>query len=77
MLSMSAWGRHNGGLFLNFAVSIYVLVFLGGVTSFLVAVWRWRKLTENVQLVRLARMPKPTDPVAASVWRWMRAASWA
>ena len=56
MLSMSARGRLHGGLFLNVAMSLYVLVFLGGVTAYLVAVWKWRHLEEKVQLNRLARL---------------------
>ena len=77
MLSMSTRGRLDGGAFINGALTVYVLVWLCGVTAFLVAVWKGRKLRGDVQLAHLARMPKPTDPAAASVWPWIKAAWWA
>jgi hypothetical protein len=76
ILSMSARGRLDGGVFIKGAATVYVLVWLAGITAFLVAVWKAREL-RGVQLAQLARMPKPTDPVAASVWPWIKTAWWA
>ena len=78
MLSMSTRGRIDGGVFLNAAVTVYVLVWLGGVTAFMVAIWKNRRLRAGgQQLAALARSARPADPIAAEVWPWIKAAWWA
>ena len=77
MLSMSTRGRIDGGVFVNTAVTAYVLVWLAGVTPFMVAIWKNRKLrADGQQLAALARSARPADQVAADVWPWIRAAWW-
>ena len=73
-LSMSLTGRIDGGALPNAIVTMLVLIWIGMVTAFDVAFWRARHLPSYVQLMSLARAPRPIDSHAATVWWWTRAA---
>ncbi len=72
MLAMSATGRVKGGVLLNGAVSVLVLIVVTSVYTWVGAAWAARNMVSPPTIVDLARGAEPAGEVERTVRRLAR-----